>query len=81
MYTRFGIKGKLLRVIRDLFTGINGKAVINGMLTRKFSIDSGILLGSVLGPTLFLLFINDLFEELHHAALGIPIADFCTRLC
>ena len=76
LYVRFGIRGKLLRVIMDLFTGVSGVAVVNGMETRQFPIDSGILQGSVLGPTLFLLFIDDLLDELHESELGIPIADF-----
>ena len=68
---RFGIRGKLLRVIIDLFSRIKGRAVFNGMMTRWFSISTGILQGSVLGPTLFILFIDDLLEELHKTNLGI----------
>ena len=76
MHTRFGIKGKLLRVIMDLFTGIVGHGVVNGLQTRKVNIQSGVIQGSVLGPVLFLLFIDDLLEALHESKNGIPIAGF-----
>ena len=55
----------------DLFESIKGKAILNGITTRWFSISSGILQGSVLGPTLFLLFIDDLLEQLHKTKLGM----------
>ena len=74
--SKFGVKGKLLRVIVDLFTDTNARAMVNGYLTRNFPIESGVLQGSVLGPTLFLLFIDDLLDELQTSTLGIPMWDF-----
>ena len=53
LYWQFGVKGKLLRVVMDLFTNTTAKAMVNGLLTREFPIKSGVLQGSVLGPTLF----------------------------
>ena len=73
---RFGVKGKLLRVIMDLFTDTIARAMVNGYLTQKFPIESGVLQGSVLGPTLFLLFIDDLLDELQTSTLGIPMLGF-----
>ena len=76
MYDRFCIRGKLLHVIIDLYKDTTGLAIVNKLHTRKFSIFSGVLQGSVLGPTLFLLFLDDLLDELHKARIGIPIGDF-----
>ena len=76
MHKRFGIRGKLLRVIIDLYTDTSGEAIVNDLYTRTFVISSGVLQGSVLGPTLFLLFLDDLLEELHNSKLGISMGDF-----
>ena len=76
MYWRFGIRGKLLRVIVDLFSDTTGYAIVNGLSTRTFPINSGVLQGSVLGPTLFLQFLYDLLEELHKSELGISMGEF-----
>ena len=65
MKSRFGIRGKLLRVVIDLFTDIMTKGTLNGLLTLKANISSRVLQGSVLGTVLFLLFIYNLLEELH----------------
>ena len=76
LYWRFGISGKLLRVIVDLYSDTTGYAIVNGLSTRTFPINSGVLQGSVLGPTLFLLFLDDLLEELHKSELGILMGEF-----
>ena len=76
MDSRFGIRGKLLRVIIDLYTNTTGKATVNNLTTKRFSIHSGVLQGSALGPTLFLLFIDDLLEMLHESKLGIKMDVF-----
>ena len=76
MSERFGIRGKLLRVIIDLYTDTSGQAIVNDLYTQRFPILSGVLQGSVLGPTLFLLFLDDLLDELHESLLGISMGDF-----
>ena len=43
LYWRFGVTGKLLRVIRDLYTNTSAQAVVNGMITKEFPIKTGVL--------------------------------------
>ena len=76
MEKRFGICGKLLRVIINLYSDTTGQAVVNEIYTQEFPIFSGVLQGSVLGPTLFLLFLDDLLEKLHESMLGITMRKF-----
>ena len=65
-----GIRGKILRVIENLFYNNPANVLIDGFLSPEFIINRGVLQGSKLGPILFNLFINDLLEELNRSNLG-----------
>ena len=48
-----GIRGKMARVIEDLYKGNRARIRIGEYLSEEFSINSGVMQGSKLGPILF----------------------------
>ena len=68
---RNGISGRLLKFFENYLHNRKQRAVQNGFHSDYSLIESVVPQGSVLGPLLFLLYIND-FEKILH-----PILFFC----
>ena len=60
----YGIQGKTHRWISSWLTGRSQRVVLEGEMSESCPVSSGVPQGSVLGPTLFLLYINDIGQEI-----------------
>ena len=64
-----GIKGKLLNWLKAFLSNRKQEVVIDGFKSFVWAVLSGVPQGSVLGPILFLIFINDIGTSLHDSKL------------
>ena len=61
---KYGIESNLLQWIKHFVTGRSQYVQLNGKKSNELHVNSGIPQGSVLGPCLFIVYINDLPNQL-----------------
>lgn len=68
-----GIHGRILKAMKNMYSGIKSCLRINNTFTDWFSIDKGDRQWNNLYPMLFALFINDLPPEINSLNCGISV--------
>ena len=72
-----GISGRLLDWITDYLKDRLQRVVINGQCSNWTEIKAGVPQGSVLGPLLFLLYINDIVNVVRNCHIKLFADDTC----
>ena len=78
----YGIQGHLHSWLADFFSCRSHRVALNGVLSSPLPVQAGVPQGSVLGPVLFLVFINDLSDSLENPLY--PFSDdstVCHTIC
>ena len=65
----YGIKGNILNWINTFLVGRSQEVTVNGVKSKSAPVISGIPQGSVLGPLLYVIYINDLLDNIESSGL------------
>ena len=61
---RNGMSGELLNILIDFLSNLNQRVLFNGEVSAWISVNAGVSQGSISEPLLFLIYINDLSNNL-----------------
>ena len=75
IWSRFGIKGKLWRLVKMLLSNNYVRVQIASVKTDFTKLEAGTRQGGMGSPFLFNLFIDDAVEELEASGCGVTVAD------
>ena len=78
----YGIQGHLHSWLADFLSRHSERVALNGVLSSPLPVQAGVPQGSVLGPVLFMVFINDLSDSLENPLyLFADDSTLCCTIC
>ena len=76
MNAKFGIDSNMLLWFQSYLNNRFQRVIINGIQSEWYSVSSGVPQGSIIGPTLFLMYINDICDCIKYSKI-LSFADDC----
>ena len=76
---RIGINGSLLKLIESYLKNRAQRVVLNSSFSEFLTIISGVLQGSILGPLLFLIYLNDIVDNISCPISYLPMIHPCSN--
>ena len=70
-----GVSGGILELTKQMYTKTSNVVRLNGMLSKEFISENGVLQGNNYSPTIFINYINDLLVELQKSGVGVSIGN------